>query len=392
MLAPPAARKSTLSNEPRTQVETHESGVRHERTVPYLLTACRQMPSFAVRPGAKPEIPRQSCSHMQQCRLKLLWAGTLISGTLQCLFVGYSPSDSKRDPSTATASQPWTRQKVAHPASGRKCVISISQHRGVLLQDRCIPNRNLAASISDAAISAALSGFEIAQRAMASSQDIGTDIQANFCGVSPHCHAQKKRLNKYGGITLAIAFSNSSRYDRRHGVLPSLSRSCNLVSCYQLQVEHRLEIFAKTNLRRSASLPVSWRALPATGETRTSRSRISWRGTSTTENCKCQHAPARQSGIWGRREWEGRQWRSGGGGPKRRVPELERAITETIEPDSWADMSGPGTYTYVSESGGLVIRQTWQVHRKILQLLRDLREAKRSGPAAPKSTKVNDGK
>jgi general secretion pathway protein D len=62
--------------------------------------------------------------------------------------------------------------------------------------------------------------------------------------------------------------------------------------------------------------------------------------------------------------------------PPKRYDDLVDAITNTIDPDSWEDVSGPGTYTYVKETGCLVIRQTWDVHRKILQLLRDLREAK----------------
>jgi hypothetical protein len=66
--------------------------------------------------------------------------------------------------------------------------------------------------------------------------------------------------------------------------------------------------------------------------------------------------------------------------PPKRYDDLVDAITNTIDPDSWEDLSGPGTYTYVKETGCLVIRQTWNVHRKILQLLRDLREAK---PLAP---------
>lgn len=64
----------------------------------------------------------------------------------------------------------------------------------------------------------------------------------------------------------------------------------------------------------------------------------------------------------------------------RRYTDLIDAITNTIEPDSWEDLSGPGTYTYVKETGCLVIRQTWAIHRKILQLLRDLREAKHLAP------------
>lgn len=77
----------------------------------------------------------------------------------------------------------------------------------------------------------------------------------------------------------------------------------------------------------------------------------------------------------------------GGGGmqadmaaPRIRYSDLVDAITNTIEPDSWDDVSGPGTLTYLKETGCLVIRQTRAVHRQILQLLRDLREAKRRQP------------
>jgi general secretion pathway protein D len=52
------------------------------------------------------------------------------------------------------------------------------------------------------------------------------------------------------------------------------------------------------------------------------------------------------------------------------------AIESTVEPDSWEALSGPGTMHPVHQSRSLVIRQTLPVHRKILQLLRDLREAK----------------
>jgi hypothetical protein len=58
------------------------------------------------------------------------------------------------------------------------------------------------------------------------------------------------------------------------------------------------------------------------------------------------------------------------------LSDLVKAILTTIEPDSWEHLSGPGSYSYVAESQSLVIRQTWAVHRRILQLLRDLREAK----------------
>jgi hypothetical protein len=67
----------------------------------------------------------------------------------------------------------------------------------------------------------------------------------------------------------------------------------------------------------------------------------------------------------------------GHGGMK--YDDLVEAILTTIQPDSWEELSGPGSLTYVKESGCLVIRQTLQVHREILQLLRDLREAKKMG-------------
>jgi hypothetical protein len=71
--------------------------------------------------------------------------------------------------------------------------------------------------------------------------------------------------------------------------------------------------------------------------------------------------------------------------------DLETAIMKTIDPESWEEKEGPGSMTYVSEAGSLVIRQTSAAHEQILQLLRDLREAKRAGPAAPVAEKVDDG-
>jgi hypothetical protein len=71
----------------------------------------------------------------------------------------------------------------------------------------------------------------------------------------------------------------------------------------------------------------------------------------------------------------------------RTMGDLERAIRQTIEPKSWDDAKGneskaPGTIAYVGASGSLVIRQSWPVHRKILKLLRDLREARQLGQGA----------
>jgi hypothetical protein len=75
------------------------------------------------------------------------------------------------------------------------------------------------------------------------------------------------------------------------------------------------------------------------------------------------------------------------GAPRRvasepRPGDLETAIARTIDPDSWDNKNGPGSMTYVRQSGSLVIRQTPSAHEEILQLLRDLREAKRMGQGA----------
>lgn len=56
---------------------------------------------------------------------------------------------------------------------------------------------------------------------------------------------------------------------------------------------------------------------------------------------------------------------------------LMNLISTTIQPDSWEDLSGPGSMMPYRNTSSLVIRQTWDVHCQILQLLRDLREAKR---------------
>ncbi len=74
-----------------------------------------------------------------------------------------------------------------------------------------------------------------------------------------------------------------------------------------------------------------------------------------------------------------------------RHDDLVDAIIANIQPDSWEELSGPGSLTYVKESGSLVIRQTFPVHREILQLLRDLREAKRLGLFAPERTARQPG-
>ena len=78
--------------------------------------------------------------------------------------------------------------------------------------------------------------------------------------------------------------------------------------------------------------------------------------------------------------------------PPNNYGNLMNAITSTIQPDSWEDLSGPGSMMPVREAGCLVIRQTWAVHRQILQLLRDLREAKHLAPGGKALTPAGDRK
>jgi hypothetical protein len=67
-------------------------------------------------------------------------------------------------------------------------------------------------------------------------------------------------------------------------------------------------------------------------------------------------------------------------------------ITSTIQPDSWDELGGPGTYTYVKDTGCLVIRQTWSVHRQILRLLRNLREIQHLAPGGNAAPPAGDRK
>jgi hypothetical protein len=63
-----------------------------------------------------------------------------------------------------------------------------------------------------------------------------------------------------------------------------------------------------------------------------------------------------------------------GGGTHR--SELATAIRSAVEPETWEQPKNAASITYVTESRSLVIRQTWGAHAEILELLRDLREAK----------------
>ncbi len=71
---------------------------------------------------------------------------------------------------------------------------------------------------------------------------------------------------------------------------------------------------------------------------------------------------------------------------------LMNAISTTVQPDSWEELSGPGSMVPVRQTSSLVVRQTWSVHRKVLQLLRDLRAAKRLAEAEPARKGGDPGK
>ncbi len=70
--------------------------------------------------------------------------------------------------------------------------------------------------------------------------------------------------------------------------------------------------------------------------------------------------------------------------PARPGSQLVDTLKNTIEPDSWSELSGGGEIRYVKQTDSLVIRQTWSVHRKVVQLLRGLREAKNLGAPSAK--------
>ena len=92
----------------------------------------------------------------------------------------------------------------------------------------------------------------------------------------------------------------------------------------------------------------------------------------------------------------GRGGAGGGGGGLNRggldFTSLMNLISTTILPDSWEELSGPGSMMPYRRTHSLVVRQTWAVHRRVLQLLRDLREAKRLAPDEVAPPRAADGK
>lgn len=83
-------------------------------------------------------------------------------------------------------------------------------------------------------------------------------------------------------------------------------------------------------------------------------------------------------------------------GPKGKVLDyhsMMNLISTTVQPDSWEDLSGPGSMMPARVTSSLVIRQTRSVHAQVLQLFRDLRASKHVKRTPPEhaSTDSDEG-
>lgn len=59
---------------------------------------------------------------------------------------------------------------------------------------------------------------------------------------------------------------------------------------------------------------------------------------------------------------------------------LMDAISVGVEPESWEQLGGPGTITFLQAADAIVVSQTAPTHAKIAQLLRDVRRDRRTRP------------
>lgn len=66
---------------------------------------------------------------------------------------------------------------------------------------------------------------------------------------------------------------------------------------------------------------------------------------------------------------------------------LLEVLRQTVEPESWVGENGTGTGVVAPPAGGLVIRQSFPVHQKIVKLLRTLRDARRQSKDSRKQSK-----
>jgi hypothetical protein len=70
--------------------------------------------------------------------------------------------------------------------------------------------------------------------------------------------------------------------------------------------------------------------------------------------------------------------------------EIIDAVTNTVDPDTWDSVGGPGSIQPLKNSGAFLVSQTWQVHERLERVLTTLRRVRRiqgirSGTAAPES-------
>jgi hypothetical protein len=63
-------------------------------------------------------------------------------------------------------------------------------------------------------------------------------------------------------------------------------------------------------------------------------------------------------------------------GPENDVDTLIDALTVTIDPNSWSDVGGEGAVSAVPAARSLVVRQSYENHNRLLELIRNLREAR----------------
>jgi hypothetical protein len=79
------------------------------------------------------------------------------------------------------------------------------------------------------------------------------------------------------------------------------------------------------------------------------------------------------------------------GQPRADYEGLIEVITSTCKPTSWDEVGGPGSITPMENRAALVIAQTYEVQRQIVQLLSDLRRLPPAKvlplPAKPAKTK-----
>jgi hypothetical protein len=68
---------------------------------------------------------------------------------------------------------------------------------------------------------------------------------------------------------------------------------------------------------------------------------------------------------------------------------LIELITTTIDPQSWDEVGGPSSISYLEPTGTLVLTQSWHSHRKIERLIDTVRRANSGQGAAPNGSLIS---